>query len=189
MRMWRYGVTSHHDVTWHHTMTSRHDIRWHLISWQRESAWANSENPKITFFNLVTLSFDLCPWPLNSFEILSMSNPTPNFRSVCQTVQPWESWMTDRQTHGHTDGTDSIPSTAYAGGKYKANVTVANHAPFILVYMYNTKYWLCKNLSLTISITINTKALLCFLTHLPWTNDLDFPVFSRSTRKRSEYIV
>ena len=85
--MWHYGVTWRHDVTLRYGVTSRHDVMpWHQMTpyeWQRESAWVKSENPKITFFNLVILTFDLWPWPLNSYEISSMSNPTPNFRSVC----------------------------------------------------------------------------------------------------------
>ncbi len=37
---------------------------------------------------------------------------SPNFRSVCQTVLPWERWITD----GQKDVTDFIPSTADAEG-------------------------------------------------------------------------
>ncbi len=39
----------------------------------------------------------------------------PNFRSVAQTVKRFNRESADRRTH--TDGTDSIPSTADAGGK------------------------------------------------------------------------
>ncbi len=50
-----------------------------------------------------TLTFDL--WPSNSSEILSQSIPSPNLGSDTHT---------GRQTHG----TDFIPSTAAARGKY-----------------------------------------------------------------------
>ncbi len=59
-----------------------------------------SKNLKITFFQSGAL--DLWPWPSNLSEILSQVIFTPNFRSVSQTVQPWERWQTDRQTHTHT---------------------------------------------------------------------------------------
>ncbi len=71
-----------------------------------------SETSEITFFNLVSLTFDLWPWPSNSSKILSSSMPPPNIGCVCQTVQPWERSQTDR----HTDWTDFIPSAASAGG-------------------------------------------------------------------------
>ncbi len=43
--------------------------------------------------------------------------------------------LTDRQTYRHTDGTDSIPSTAHTGGK-KCNLTLMSTPDFSL-----TKYW------------------------------------------------
>ncbi len=46
--------------------------------------------------------FDLWPWPLNSSKILSKAMSTPNFRSVAQTVQPWERWQTDTHTDTQT---------------------------------------------------------------------------------------
>ncbi len=77
--------------------------------------------PEITFFDLVTLTFDLWPWPSNSFEILSKYTAVPNIGSVGPMVQSWERRQTHTRTHTHThrqtDETDSITSTAYAGGK------------------------------------------------------------------------
>ncbi len=110
-----------HDVTpWRHVTSWRHTVRSHdiiIMSWQSEPAQINpSENPKITFFNLATLSFDLWPWPSNLSEILSRSTPPPNFWSVCQTVRLWESWQTHTHAYTQTDGTDFIPLTADAGG-------------------------------------------------------------------------
>ncbi len=40
-------------------------------------------------FKMVTLIFDLWPWPSNSSTILPKAMSTPNFRFVSQTVQPW----------------------------------------------------------------------------------------------------
>ncbi len=74
-RMSRRHVTSWSYTTWCHMI------------WQSEPAQVNlSENPKITFFNLATLTFDLWPWPLNLSEILSRSTPPPNFESIRSTI-------------------------------------------------------------------------------------------------------
>ncbi len=54
-------------------------------------------SPKITFFKMATLTFDLWPWPSNSTEIWQAMF-TPNFRSVRQTVQTGERQWTDTQT-------------------------------------------------------------------------------------------
>ncbi len=66
-----------------------------------------AENPdqssKITFFNRMTLTFDLWPWPSNSSERSSRSIPIPNLVTVCQSVQPWECSQTDTHTHRQTD--------------------------------------------------------------------------------------
>ncbi len=70
---------------------------------------------KFTFFNMVTLIFDLWPWPSRVFEILSRYNPPLNFRSIPQTVQPWGRWQTN--THTQTHGTDFIPLIADVAGK------------------------------------------------------------------------
>ncbi len=72
---------------------------------------------EITLFNLVTLTFDLWPWQSNLAQILSGHIPIPKIVLIRQTVQSWECWKTDRQTDRHTDGTDSITSTADAGDK------------------------------------------------------------------------
>ncbi len=116
---WCDVTTSWRDVTWR---TSWRDVMWHdgmtsddVYSWQNVQRFNPSETSEITFFNLVTLTFDLWPWPSNSFEILWRSMPPPNFGSLCQTFQLWERSQTG--AHTHTDRTDSIPSTADAGGK------------------------------------------------------------------------
>ena len=96
---------------------------------KREQEWKNAREQgartppnrasqlwKITFFDLVTLTFDLWPWPFNSSEILSRSMSVKNFEAICQTVQPWERWITDRHTDRQTYWTDFLPSTAEAGG-------------------------------------------------------------------------
>ena len=110
-------MTSYHDVTWRHdVMPWRHMTSGVMTNWL--CVIHPSETSEITFFNLATLTFDLWPWPLNLAEIISRSFPLPNLVTLGQTVQPWERWLTDTQTHRQTDGTDFIPSTADAGGKY-----------------------------------------------------------------------
>ena len=66
------------------------------------------------FLTLVTLTFDLWPWPSNLSKIWLSSMRAPNFRSVGPTVQPCRA-QTD--THTHTDATENITSSANAGGK------------------------------------------------------------------------
>ncbi len=72
-----------------------------VTSWQNTKRLNPPETSEFTFFNLVTLTFDLWPWPSKSSEILSRSMPPPNFAigSLRQTVQPWERSQTDRHTH------------------------------------------------------------------------------------------
>ncbi len=83
------------DVTWGNLLRSTHlKIRKSLFSTQQ--LWP------------MTLIFELI-WDL------SRSIPPPNFGSICQTVQPWERWVTDR--HTHINRTDFIPSTADIRGK------------------------------------------------------------------------
>ncbi len=57
---------------------------------------------EITFFNLVTLSFDLWPWQSNLAKILLGHIPIPKIVFIRQTVQSWECWKTDRQTDTQT---------------------------------------------------------------------------------------
>ncbi len=79
------------------------DVTCRHMTWQSEHTQVNpSENPKTTFFNLATLTFDLWPWPSNSFEILSTSIPPTNFGSVHQMVQLWERWQTDTWNRFYT---------------------------------------------------------------------------------------
>ncbi len=110
-------ITSRHDVTWRHDITLWHYMVSDVISTWICTIYTGHIIQKIAFFNVATLTFDRWPWPSNLAEILSRSFPTPNFVALAQTVQPWESWLTDTHTHRRTDGTDFIPSTADAGGK------------------------------------------------------------------------
>ncbi len=122
---WRHAVTSRRDIrtSRRDIMRSHHNVTWHHMTWQSESAQVNpSETPKITFFNLATLTFDLWPWPSNSSEIYLRSIPILNYRSVRETVRSWERQLTDRRTHTETHGTDFIPSTADAGGKNRWSI-------------------------------------------------------------------
>ena len=99
MTSWRQAVTSH-DVLFHNKKALCN-----LHSSHHENM---SENRIFLNFDL-----DLWPWPSNSSEKLSKAMSMLNFRSVAQTVQPWERWQTDKRT----DGTDFIPCTADARGK------------------------------------------------------------------------
>ncbi len=100
----RNAMTSRHDVTPMMSRLRRNvthlwwcTFRWHCMTEQKPLIG------KSRFFNLVTFTFDLWPWPSNSAEILSRSLCLPIFVSICQTVQPRERWITDRHTHRQTD--------------------------------------------------------------------------------------
>ena len=53
---------------------------------------------EITFFNLVTLTFDLWPWISKLAKILSGHISIPKIVFIRRTVQSWECWKTDRKT-------------------------------------------------------------------------------------------
>ncbi len=113
------AVTSWRDVT-----LLPKDIKWrdimkllHMTSyWMTKRTCTDQPIWKSENHVFQPSDLDLWPWPSNLSEILSRSIPPLNLESVRSTVQPGERWQTDRQTDTHTDGTDSIPSTAYAGG-------------------------------------------------------------------------
>ena len=64
--------------------------------------WHKAENwIFFTFLTLVTLTFDLWPWPSNSSYIWWFLMCVPNFRSIGTTVWPWERRQMDRHTHRH----------------------------------------------------------------------------------------
>ncbi len=116
---YKYTFHALHVVTpWRHNMMLRRDVIWHFMSWQRESTWVKSENPKITFFDLVTLTYDLD---------LRTHMRYCQCQMLYQILGPYvklfsherAEWQTDRHTHGYTDGTDFIPLTADAGGNQK----------------------------------------------------------------------
>ncbi len=90
---------------WHLDVTWRHDFTWQLCHGNTGLLFLRLHHQKVGkshFFNVATLTFDLRPWPSNSSKILSRSIPTSNFRSLSQTVQPWERWITDRHTNTQT---------------------------------------------------------------------------------------
>ena len=86
--LWRDVVTSRDAVTSCQAMTSSGVTPCRMTSWQNIQKVNPSETLEITFFNLVTLTFDLWPW--NSSKILSRSMPPPNFGSLRQTIQSGE---------------------------------------------------------------------------------------------------
>ncbi len=81
-----------------------------------------SENPKITFFNLVTLTFELQTPP-------RYCQGQPLHQIFGLYVKQFSRESTDRQTDVHTDRctdrTDFIPSTADMGGKNLDNDSIA----------------------------------------------------------------
>ncbi len=94
--------TSRRDVTWRYDVVLwRHMMSGVMTKWLCAIYIGHTitKSQKITFFKMVTLPFDLWPWLSNLSEILSRAMFLPNCRSVAQTVQPWERWQTDTQTH------------------------------------------------------------------------------------------
>ncbi len=102
------------DTPWRH-MTS-YVITKRLCAIYTGHTIKTSENHVFQNGDLDLWPMRLWPWPSNSSEILLKAISLPNFRSVAQAVQSWERWQTDTHTHTQS-GTDSIPSTADAGGK------------------------------------------------------------------------
>ncbi len=98
---WRHSVTSH-DVTWRHLMSQKCDMTCYVIIKWTVHSFSPLYASKITFFNLVTLTFDLWPWVSNSSEILSRYTPPPILVSVCQTVRLWECSQTGGQMDRRT---------------------------------------------------------------------------------------
>ncbi len=99
----------HHDVIqWHpDIMQWQHDVIWrHMTSWSYTidqdliSVHSNQKILEMMFFDLVTLTFDLWPWPANPF-VKWFSCERANRRT---------------HTHTHTNGSVFITSTADAGG-------------------------------------------------------------------------
>ena len=118
-RMPSFSVFLPKDVKWRHTM-------WCYMTsviWQdkSESPQVNhaSENPKIMFFNLATLTFDLWPWPSKSSEILSRSTLHQILGLYVKRFSR-KSAELQTDTHAHTDGTDFIPSLPTREGKISA---------------------------------------------------------------------
>ena len=100
--LWRHAWC-HDAMSWRHDVILwRHDvIPWCHITSQCHTMMQKLKTHHITIFDLVTLTFDLWPWPSNLSGILSRSIPVSNFVTVRQSVQPWECPETDRQTHTH----------------------------------------------------------------------------------------
>ncbi len=113
--------TSCHDVTWRHMTSWCHN--WCHTSSQNGSVQfiqvTPSKSPKITFINMVTLTFDLWPWPSNSSEIWWSLLCVQNVSSIGRTVQPAE--LKQTQKHTQTDATENITSLAIAGGGVRTN--------------------------------------------------------------------
>ncbi len=108
---------------------------WHHMTWQSEPAQVNpSENPKFTFSNLVTLTFNLGTWPSNSSEISSRSTSPPNFAYV--TVHLWDRWQISGRTHRRDQ---FYTSTADMGGN---NIDSQKLEGWYLVGVPKACHWL-----------------------------------------------
>ncbi len=107
-RLTSFSDVTCHTVTSHDVMTSHHRPRFHK-SLKSEKAG-----------NFIFCSCDPDPWPSNSSEISSRSMPVPILVSIRQTNWPWERWLTPIWTDTLTTWSDSITSTADAGGKDKS---------------------------------------------------------------------
>ncbi len=86
--MSRDVMSSYCCVTWSHTIGHK-DFTWEFNS---------GKSLKITFADLVTLTFDLRPWPTIPTYVISRSTSMPKIKVIGQTVQPWEYTHTDRNT-------------------------------------------------------------------------------------------
>ena len=110
--MWRHVTLWRYGMTSHDIVTSWCDIIWRPFGMTECTNINPSETLDITFLNLATLTFDLWPWPANS----------------------------DRYTH--MDGTDSIPSTSYAGGRGKCWATCPCHVKTAESFLLLVWHWL-----------------------------------------------
>ncbi len=93
MTSWHHVVTSRDVETTHHDILCHHNYYMYVMT-----KWICTGQPirtsKITFFNMASLTFDLPTHP----RYCQGRHPYEEFGSVCQTVQPWESWQTHTQT-------------------------------------------------------------------------------------------
>ena len=90
IEFWRHDiilwwhVTSWRHMMWHDVVTS------HVMSHFTVQYLKHVNLSEESFFNVVTLPFDLWPWPFNLSKILSMYISTLKFRSIGQMVLPWQ---------------------------------------------------------------------------------------------------
>ncbi len=80
------------------------------------------QNSKITFFNWVTLTFDLWPWPmvLNLSKMSSMSIPVPNFVTVHQSsIGSAMRVLTHRHTQTHRQTAPFLEPRPLMQDRYK----------------------------------------------------------------------
>ncbi len=94
------------DLKWCHAMTSHRDITWHNMIRQSEPAKVNqSDNLKITFFNLATLTYDL---GLQAHPRYCQGQSL--HRILTLYIKLFSRERADRHTDRQTAGTDFIPS-------------------------------------------------------------------------------
>ncbi len=86
--------------------------------WTHMTTFSLAENWNFNIFTLVTLTFDLLPWPSNSFEIWWSLICVPNFRAVGPTVQPAKC----KQTHTHGRYQKFPPSANVGGNEHLVSI-------------------------------------------------------------------
>ena len=91
MISYRDVMPSYCRVTWSHT-TGHNDFTLEFPS---------GKSLEITFADVVTLPFDLRPWPTIPILVRSSSTPLPKIKVIGQTVRPRE--CTQTHTHTHTE--------------------------------------------------------------------------------------
>ena len=111
--LWRHLTAWRHALMSHDVLTSLHGPRFCIMPFKSEQVWAElHEN-----HNFSPGDLDLWPWPL----IYDLDHRTwPRYvlgRCPCKISCPYNKQFSCKSAHRHTHGTDSITSTADAGGK------------------------------------------------------------------------
>ncbi len=97
-------MTSYCDLTWHHDVILWCHMKSHHRPWWLHMGSPFSKSLEITFSDLVSLTFDLRPWPTILAYPRSGSIFMPKIKVICQTVQTGELGQTHRQADKQTNG-------------------------------------------------------------------------------------
>ncbi len=127
-----HSVMSFCDATWRHdVMTPCCDVTPCLVSVR-----SNQKTVEITFFDLVTLTFDLWLSPLNLSKIWAKSIPVINFVTM-----GWIEWFSCESANRQTDGTVFITLTADAGGNHNYCTLCMLPSGFLVNLQYPFIHW------------------------------------------------